>query len=269
MRRMIFIALSLLCFISIAEIRYSNVGAKHIECIEGVKDIPSASTYVQDGLVAMWDGIENAGYGQHDDNLSYWKDLNGNHDLVLSGYGISSGRLIWKDDGLWHIGPNTDGRQSFSIGDIIGDASSFTISYCVSFERIVPALPRYAPLGNSTGSFGFYHNEENFFVSMPWPTGFSHIQLQLQDNTIEATITCDGTYVSGFVNGEKFSNKLCGDTTSFLTKQLYMFYSPGYNPTVDNSWICTIHRILVYDRCINEHEEYKNYTIDKERFNLQ
>ena len=28
--------------------------------------IPSAAEYVQDGLIAMWDAIENAGYGEHD-----------------------------------------------------------------------------------------------------------------------------------------------------------------------------------------------------------
>ena len=37
-------------------------------------DIP-ASAYVQSGLVAQWDGIENAGAGQHDPNATTWKNL--------------------------------------------------------------------------------------------------------------------------------------------------------------------------------------------------
>ena len=37
-------------------------------------DIP-ASAYVQDGLIAQWDGIENAGAGQHDPNATTWKNL--------------------------------------------------------------------------------------------------------------------------------------------------------------------------------------------------
>ena len=46
----------------------------------------TAKDYVQDGLVAMWDGIENAGRGVHDPNATTWKDLSGNgHDLLLSG----------------------------------------------------------------------------------------------------------------------------------------------------------------------------------------
>ena len=38
----------------------------------------SASAYVQTGLVAQWDGIENAGAGQHDANATTWVDLAGN-----------------------------------------------------------------------------------------------------------------------------------------------------------------------------------------------
>ena len=37
----------------------------------------TAADYVQDGLIAMWDGIENAGYGLHDDDPTYWVDLTG------------------------------------------------------------------------------------------------------------------------------------------------------------------------------------------------
>ena len=45
----------------------------------------TAKSYVQDGLIAMWDGIENAGWGVHDMNATMWKDLTGNgRDLPLS-----------------------------------------------------------------------------------------------------------------------------------------------------------------------------------------
>ena len=38
---------------------------------------PTARDYVQDGLIAMWDGIENAGWGVHDPNATTWTDLVG------------------------------------------------------------------------------------------------------------------------------------------------------------------------------------------------
>ena len=35
----------------------------------------TAKSYVQNGLVAMWDGIENAGWGVHDASATVWKEL--------------------------------------------------------------------------------------------------------------------------------------------------------------------------------------------------
>jgi hypothetical protein len=53
--------------------------------------IPGADEYVQNGLVDMWDGIENAGWGEHDPNAMAWKDLVGANDLGKDQSGISWG----------------------------------------------------------------------------------------------------------------------------------------------------------------------------------
>ena len=48
----------------------------------------TSATYAQDGLIAQWDGENNAGTGVHDPNATVWKDLKGNLDLTLiSGHG--------------------------------------------------------------------------------------------------------------------------------------------------------------------------------------
>ena len=50
-------------------------------------DLP-ASAYVQDGLAAHWDAIENAGAGQHDAAATTWVDLSGNgHDAAMPASG--------------------------------------------------------------------------------------------------------------------------------------------------------------------------------------
>ena len=36
-----------------------------------------ASSYVQSGLIAQWDGIDNAGLGFHYSDATVWKDLKG------------------------------------------------------------------------------------------------------------------------------------------------------------------------------------------------
>ena len=50
--------------------------------------IPPVSEYIQDGLIAMWDGIENAGLGIHNPNSTVWADLvSGSYDASLSEHG--------------------------------------------------------------------------------------------------------------------------------------------------------------------------------------
>lgn len=65
----------------------------------GGKRKPTAKDYVQDGLIALWDGIENAGWGAHDASATTWKDLSGNNnDLVLqNGAHFDANSLISAD----------------------------------------------------------------------------------------------------------------------------------------------------------------------------
>ena len=46
-----------------------------------------ASSYVQDGLIAQWDGVDNTALGYHDCNVSVWKDRMGTYDLTLTEFG--------------------------------------------------------------------------------------------------------------------------------------------------------------------------------------
>ena len=51
-----------------------------------MKTMPTAKDYVQYGLLAIWDGIENAGWGLHDPNATEWKQLmtsSTDYDLVV------------------------------------------------------------------------------------------------------------------------------------------------------------------------------------------
>ena len=62
------------------------IAARQIAFGRGAAKGYTAKDYVQDGLVAMWDGIENAGWGEHDNTATVWKDLSGNgHDAVKVG----------------------------------------------------------------------------------------------------------------------------------------------------------------------------------------
>ena len=57
-------------------------------------DVP-ASAYVQNGLVALFDGIDNVGTGTHDSNATAWKSLVSAHEIA-----ISDGYANWSDNGF-------------------------------------------------------------------------------------------------------------------------------------------------------------------------
>ena len=43
----------------------------------------TSASYVQDGLIAQWDAIDNEGTGTHNPNATVWKDLAGHNDLTI------------------------------------------------------------------------------------------------------------------------------------------------------------------------------------------
>lgn len=59
-----------------------------------------SSSYVQDGLIAQWDAIDNAGKGFHDPSATAWKDLAGSYDMTLTAHGAWSGGNSLLCDGV-------------------------------------------------------------------------------------------------------------------------------------------------------------------------
>ena len=55
--------------------------------------LPSTA-YVRDGLVAQWDGIDNAGVGQHVTSLTEWVDLVGTNKIIFSGAVTVAGNYV-------------------------------------------------------------------------------------------------------------------------------------------------------------------------------
>ena len=66
--------------------RLTKAELAHNNIVDRTRFMTSAS-YVQDGLIAQWDGIDNAGTGTHDPTANLWKDLKGSLDLALTSRG--------------------------------------------------------------------------------------------------------------------------------------------------------------------------------------
>lgn len=99
----------------------------------GTKSGRTARDYVQDGLVAMWDGIENAGWGVHDDTATVWMDLVGGISPTINGT-IASDHV--NSVGQMRVGSYLNqyfgAGTSFSI-ECVYDRGDTTINFCGPF----------------------------------------------------------------------------------------------------------------------------------------
>ena len=75
------------------------------------------TSYIQDGLVAMYDGIDNAGRGVHDPNASAWVDLAGEQDMALHNgdvYFTDYGLALPKDGIIYGVADAADPLSSIN-----------------------------------------------------------------------------------------------------------------------------------------------------------
>ena len=63
--------------------------------IAGAASADTAARYVQNGLVACWDGYENAGAGQHNPSTTTWVDIVGGRTFSLTGVTVGADRMVF------------------------------------------------------------------------------------------------------------------------------------------------------------------------------
>lgn len=209
----------------------------------------TAKDYVQDGLIAMWDGIENAGWGVHDPNATVWKDLSGNgNDLSLVNVGIESKSMRFSagsyatrnelsetvnSDGItWEVVANIENTGDFII-------FNFDKHLCAEFGRyrnILIATPSALPNGIGL-------NE----LTIPY-VYFKHAAY------IGRSIFLDGdSKTTGKVNiWTVYKTCIVGNRIKGGNYQL----------------LGTVSALRLYNRAISESERSANYAIDKARFGL-
>ena len=209
-----------------------------------MKTVPTARDYVQDGLVAMWDGIENAGWGVHDPNATVWKDLVGGYDMnVVNGF-FDENTFVGIKGGICS-------QAQSSVVETIN-----TIEMCFRLSGFYKHYLQY--LFGPYGSKGF-----GIAKRYEWC-------ITRQDNSVGSAyldeMTVLGTRAfSGGVNGRPYLNGVLQDNV------------PSFSQGTLSSDVCFvgslrfnifIKSIRCYSRALSAAEITDNYAIDKARFNL-
>lgn len=215
---------------------------------------PTAKSYIQDGLIAMWDGIENAGWGVHDPNATTWKDLVGTQDMSLSQYG------------------------SFSDDSLVCAGTGYAASRGTVFDDFIYAetVVEYDSLERQTGNiviWGEYSEMPNYDRSMDMiiyndtlvqTGGQSVFYTKGNDKLFLLQYTRPGSdNVFALANGISLERYAKQD--NWATR--YGIGSFGGRQS-GYSYRGKIKRVAMYSRIPTAAEIAHNYNIDKIRFNL-
>ena len=242
---------------------WGNIGARPL-----VKSW-TARDYVQDGLVAMWDGIENAGWGMHDANATVWTDL----VRPIYAYKIKTvSSDLWESDSLLtssnhNVGGNYDGGWYFADvlpeSEITPDNKTFEavvtipsvtqsggalVTWCVATNGPLYLSTAWGYLrftGGGTGNYGTDNNSLSIqeYVGTSW----------------KGSLSIDTNVGILYNNGVQARNPF---SFSSYGNAIYPFQIGNAGQTIK------IHSVRVYSRALTASEIAANYAVDKLRFNL-
>lgn len=222
--------------------------------------VASTSMYVSNGLVACWDGIENAGVGMHDANATVWKDVVGGYEFALTGVTVEADRMTF--DGT---------ATSYGTLDSAGSTATFGAAKNGTMEIVFAsrtASGTQVLLQSTSGiglAFGFYQgNILSSTVSSPvFPfaqgTATNSISIRYSSSKPVSPIYTNG---SSLVSGT--GNNSWGSPNSTTT-----FIGVRANKADNTHFPGSIYSIRLYNRQLTDEEIAANYMVDRMRFDAE
>lgn len=219
--------------------------------------VPTARDYVQDGLIAMWDGIENAGFGEHDANATVWKDLSGH------GYDLSCfNSYEWLDSAVKLSGGSRPiYRKNTVVGSRGADAHACVVAEAESGGGVIFGTGQ----GNQKSAIVFTRRSNGAFVQIA----------NSSNDGINNIVPFDETLFSIAVNYS--GGDIAYSEVNGIQKNPYYGFGGTFCSTLcvgdrenDSSVPFTgkVHAIRIYSRTLTTEEIAHNYKIDKARFGL-
>lgn len=224
---------------------------------------PSASLYVQDGLVALWDGIENAGWGAHNSRATTWKDLIG-------------GLTIPIDNG---VEPLSVGIAKFAQSSSLTHIhDTYSIFYTCKFPNVAhkSSCIMMLPTTGTAGSVGFYSwnsdiplcgfrttNFRTMVAAADWPSDDMFCGQLGACYRLSKEGDAQSLNFALYLNGEEIYRAL-GATSYGVTTNGRLYINGTSNAALTQD----VYSIKWYSRALTAAEIAANYAVDKQRFNL-
>lgn len=226
----------------------------------------TAKDYVQDGLVAMWDGIENAGWGVHDKNTTTWKDLIGNLDATAINSPIWGDNHTDTSNGYWSL-PS-------SVREII-EMQSLTaeVAFQPSTSGATIANQGIVGMGNNRSLWLFFGNPPLSGITLNWQVRKSpSIRAWYNSGVFGTDAHSCSVVANNSVCNTYLDSALCTitpDVAAGSATSTDKFYIGMMSDNVDwHTFHGRIHSVRLYSRALTVEEIAHNYEIDKARFGL-
>ena len=247
----------------------SAIGARNISVSEGESISYTAADYIQDGLISLWDGIENSDWGTHDDSIAYWSDLIGGRRLETTGTSWS-----WMNDSL------LTENCGFTIGlsDVACLRSTFTIEYVGTAISL-----RYAAyLWGMTANYNSYNRYAGVGTAITLyynvmcngranNAGFTSTGVQWH-NGDHVCITVVYKMGDGlchiYMNGEYLTDGISDGYVVPSSSVGHKLVIGGAGQSTDTVPSLRTHCVRIYSRTLSPEEIKENYVVDKARFDL-
>lgn len=223
----------------------SNISGRNIIIQETQEQSVTAKSYVQDGLVAQWDGIENVSYGVHDETATVWTDLVNNR--IYQGY-----NFVCEDNAVVVQG---NASNIFTYSDLISEERTREIV----FEPITISFSNDPMLG------GTKERLNDFCI---WGTRTPSLIAFYRNGQTFYTASSDGAYVITSLTVANFQNKTNGYVNGNLSKDSLTYFVQQGETIMPWYGKVRIFAFRVYNRALSDAEVKHNYKIDKVRFGL-
>ena len=224
----------------------------------------TAGSYAQSGLIGQWDGIENAGAGQHDGNAVYWKDLSGQTgDFALfAGVASFTGNGLHKDAaGIAATNVYASLRTGVKTMEVV--VSGIPSSGWVNALFLRPNETVSINNSADSGKRGYFF--DNSSTAHGWLTTVKRDQetvTVLLNGGSDAATNC---YMNGAMPTVGTAYKNSWGAASYAT--MHIGGRTGFTGSGDaKTYGYTVHAIRLYNRALSAAEIARNASIDQVRF---
>lgn len=234
------------------------------ELVWGGESVPSVTTYNQTGLIYMWDGIENAGYGQHTSDENSMVELINNNPATIDANAVWSS-LRSQIDTNYSI--DKLGIKNNTLNKFIDITFPFDFSgteYTVEVAQTITSR-RTSNVGDMvcpcpfSGTYEIHH----YGNYMRWKGA------GVREWNTSISVTVGKT---GWAFTKNSSNKAIvyknGVSQKTLTRNFPLSSSGSKIAFCSSGHVGTLHCIRIYNRALSATEIQQNWLIDKERFGL-